>query len=142
MDQQVKDQINQVINNARIGVLSTAINNKPNSRYMIFYNDDIELYTKTSKKTDKIEELKQNPYVHVLLGYEENHQQPYIEIEGEIEIVTNQHTINWLWQNQDKTFFDSKNDPDLVVLRVLPSRITLLNLEDEKAPVTIDVSQL
>lgn len=142
MDQQVKDQIIQVINNARIGVLSTAINNKPNSRYMIFYNDDIELYTKTSKKTDKIEELKQNPYVHVLLGYEENHQQPYIEIEGEIEIVTNQHTINWLWQNQDKTFFDSKNDPDLVVLRVLPSRITLLNLEDEKAPVTIDVSQL
>lgn len=58
MGQQVKNQINQVINNARIGVLSTAINNKPNSRYMIFYNDDIELYTKTSKKTDKIEELK------------------------------------------------------------------------------------
>lgn len=36
MKQQAIEKINQVIEQSRIGVLSTAVNNKPNSRYMIF----------------------------------------------------------------------------------------------------------
>lgn len=69
MKQQAIEKINQVIEQSRIGVLSTAVNNKPNSRYMIFYNDDLDLYTKTSRSTRKFEELTQNPDAHVLLGY-------------------------------------------------------------------------
>ncbi|MFB3183718.1 general stress protein, partial [Staphylococcus pseudintermedius] len=33
MKQQAIEKINQVIEQSRIGVLSTAVNNKPNSRY-------------------------------------------------------------------------------------------------------------
>ncbi|REI06347.1 general stress protein [Staphylococcus felis] len=142
MKQQAIDKINKVINESRIGVLSTAIDHKPNSRYMIFYNDGLELYTKTGKHTPKIEELKSNPYAHVLLGYEEGQNQPYVEIEGQVEIVTNDETIDWLWQEQDKTFFDSKEDSNLVVIRIIPSHITLLNSDDAHSPVTIDVSDL
>lgn len=65
MKQQAIEKINQVIEQSRIGVLSTAVNNKPNSRYMIFYNDDLDLYTKTSRSTRKFEELTQNPDAHV-----------------------------------------------------------------------------
>ncbi|MBI5974373.1 pyridoxamine 5'-phosphate oxidase family protein [Staphylococcus canis] len=142
MKQQAVDQINAVIRESRIGVLSTAINNIPNSRYMIFYNDGLDLYTKTSKQTPKIEELRSNSNAHVLLGYEEGQHQPYIEIEGQVEIVTNQNTIDWLWKEQDHSFFDSKDDADLVVIRVIPSRITLLNSKDSDTPITIDVSHL
>lgn len=42
MKQQAIEKINQVSEQSRIGVLSTAVNNKPNSRYMIFYNDDLD----------------------------------------------------------------------------------------------------
>ncbi|MDU0383278.1 pyridoxamine 5'-phosphate oxidase family protein [Staphylococcus pseudintermedius] len=142
MKQQAIEKINQVIEQSRIGVLSTAVNNKPNSRYMIFYNDDLDLYTKTSRSTRKFEELTQNPVAHVLLGYEESSGQPYVEIEGRVDIITNSKEIDWLWQEQDHTFFDSKNDPDLVVLRIIPSHITLLNSDETATPFEIDVSQL
>ncbi|EOG8992243.1 pyridoxamine 5'-phosphate oxidase family protein [Staphylococcus pseudintermedius] len=142
MKQQAIEKINQVIEQSRIGVLSTADNNKPNSRYMIFYNDDLDLYTKTSRSTRKFEELTQNPDAHVLLGYEEGSGQPYVEIEGRVDIITNSKEIDWLWQEQDHTFFDSKNDPDLVVLRIIPSHITLLNSDETATPFEIDVSQL
>ena len=44
--QQVTRAIEKVLSSSKIGVLSTAHHNKPNSRYMVFYNDDLNLYTK------------------------------------------------------------------------------------------------
>jgi general stress protein 26 len=32
-----------VLATSKVGVLSTAYNNKPNSRYMVFYNDGLTL---------------------------------------------------------------------------------------------------
>lgn len=45
--------IEKVLNTSKIGVLSTAYNNKPNSRYMVFYNDGLNLYTKQAIKVLK-----------------------------------------------------------------------------------------
>ncbi len=67
---------------------------------------------------------------------------PYVELEGAIEIVTDQQQIDWLWQEQDKTFFDSKEDPDLVVLRVIPNKVMLHEQKDGNGPIEIDVSNL
>lgn len=109
---------------------------------MIFYNDGLELYAKTSKHTRKFEEIKHNPYVHVLLGYEAQNHLPYVEIEGSVEIVTKQAQIDWLWQKQEQTHFESKDDPNLAVLRVIPEKITLHDKNDKTAPLEIDVSNL
>ena len=38
--------------------------------------------------------------------------------------------IDWLWETQDKTFFDSKQDPELCVLKVQPKSIKLMNDDD------------
>lgn len=53
--EQVKTEIEKIIEQSKVGVLSTAHNNVPNSRYMIFYNDDFTLYTKTSIESEKIQ---------------------------------------------------------------------------------------
>ena len=45
----------------RTGILSSVENNKPHSRYMTFYNEDLTLYTPTKKDTEKIEEIEKNP---------------------------------------------------------------------------------
>ncbi|MCO4329257.1 pyridoxamine 5'-phosphate oxidase family protein [Staphylococcus hyicus] len=142
MKQEVIQKINDVIAHSRIGVLATSYQDQPNSRYMIFYNNGLDLYTKTSKKTPKVQEMKHNPKVHVLLGYEENQTQPYVEIEGVIEFVTDQNQIDWLWKEQDKTFFDSKDDPNFVVLRVIPNTITLHASKGGNGPIEINVSTL
>lgn len=51
--QKVTQAIEKVLNTSKIGVLSTAYNNKPNSRYMVFYNDGLNLYTKQAIKVLK-----------------------------------------------------------------------------------------
>lgn len=50
--------IGGVLETSKVGVLSTAYNNKPNSRYMVFYNDGLTLYTKTNIHLLRSKKLK------------------------------------------------------------------------------------
>lgn len=137
--QQVIQSIEKVLDTSKVGVLSTAYNNQPNSRYMVFYNDELTLYTKTSNESTKVEEIKNNPHAYILLGYNETTNNSFVEIEANIEIVEDQKVIDWLWETQDKTFFNSKEEPNLCVLKVVPKTIKLMNDDDIDTPVTITV---
>lgn len=137
--QQATQAIEKVLDNSKVGVLSTAYNNKPNSRYVVFYNDDLTLYTKTNINSVKVEEIEDNPYAYILLGYNETTNNSFVEIDAQIEVVKDQKVIDWLWETQDKTFFDSKQDPELCVLKVQPKSIKLMNDDDLDTPITIEV---
>ncbi|MDN8715992.1 pyridoxamine 5'-phosphate oxidase family protein, partial [Staphylococcus aureus] len=76
---------------------------------------------------------------YILLGYNETTNNSFVEIEANIEVVEDKKVIDWLWEIQDKTFFDSKEDPKLCVLKVVPKTITLMNDDDVDTPVTITV---
>ena len=68
-----------------VGTMATVEGKKPHSRYMTFFNDNFILYTATSKKTHKVEELQQNPNTHILLGYEgQGLGDGFLEIEGTV----------------------------------------------------------
>lgn len=95
--EQVKTEIEKILEQSKVGVLSTAHNNVPNSRYMIFYNDDFTLYTKTSIESEKIQEFKDNPRAHILLGFDDTNNRSFLEIDAEVEILKDQETIDWLW---------------------------------------------
>ena len=137
--QQVTKAIEKVLNSSKIGVLSTAHHNKPNSRYMVFYNDDLNLYTKTNINSLKVEEIENNPDAYILLGYNETTNNSFVEIDATIEVVKNQKVIDWLWETQDKTFFNSKEDPELCVLKVIPRSIKLMNDDELDTPATIEL---
>jgi general stress protein 26 len=134
---QVLTEVEKILNTSRVGVLSTAHNNVPNSRYMIFYNDDLTLYTKTNIDSTKVSEFKDNPRTHILLGYDDTNNRSFLEIDADVEVINNQATIDWLWETQDKTFFDSKNDPELCVLKVTPKTIKVMNDDAVDSPQTI-----
>ncbi|MDW8797604.1 pyridoxamine 5'-phosphate oxidase family protein [Staphylococcus pseudoxylosus] len=123
----VSNKINEILNMSRIGILSTAHNNVPNSRYMVFYNDGNILYTKTNINSIKIDEIQSNPKAHILLGYDDTKNRSYLEIEATLSIVQDQETIDWLWKRQDKSFFDNSEDPELCVLKILPNTIKIMN---------------
>ena len=131
--------IGGVLETSKVGVLSTAYNNKPNSRYMVFYNDGLTLYTKTNIHSAKVKEIKDNPAAYVLLGYNDTTNRRCVEMEATIEIVTEQEVIDWLWETQDKSFFSSKEDPELCVLRVIPQSIKLMNDKSLETPIKIDL---
>ena len=123
---QAIQEMTDVLNTSKVGVLSTAYHNQPNSRYMVFY---------------KVAEIQNNPRAYILLGYNDTKQRSFVEIDANIEVVTDQQTIDWLWETQDKSFFSSKDDPELCVLKVTPKTIKLMNDPDLDTPATLDLSE-
>lgn len=133
----VIERIEEILNESKIGVLSTAKDNVPNARYMWFYNDGLTLYAKTNDQSPKYEELGENPKAHVLLGFNDTENNAFVEINGSVERIDDQKTIDWLWEQQDQTFFDSKENPHLKVLKVTPKTIKIMNDDQEPVEVTL-----
>ena len=66
-DQDLKNKVLEIISDHREGVLSSVENNKPHSRYMTFYNEELTLFSPTKLNTEKVEEIEKNPSVSVLV---------------------------------------------------------------------------
>lgn len=127
---QVINRITEILNESKIGVLSTSHDNIPNARYMWFYNDGLTLYAKTSDESKKYDELEDNPKAHILLGFNDSSDHAFVEIFGEVEKLNDQKLINSLWEEKDKDFFNSKENPHLKILKISPKDIKIKNDED------------
>lgn len=138
----ITKEIQKILDISKVGVLSTSHDNVPNSRYMVFYHDEAVLYTKTDEDSPKVEEVESNPQAHILLGYEETKNKSFLEIRAKVEVIDNQETIDWLWRTQDKTYFDSKNDPDLTVLKLIPEEIKIMNSDHFDTPEVINMEDI
>ncbi|CAG9606998.1 pyridoxamine 5'-phosphate oxidase family protein [Pseudoneobacillus rhizosphaerae] len=131
--QDLKSQVMKIISDHKIGVLSTVENNKPHSRYMTFYHEDLTLFTPTKMDTEKTEEIKKNPYVSVLLGYEEKGQSDaYVEVFGSSSINDSQDLKMKYWDEAFNQWFQGPEDPNYVFLQIQPETVRLLNLNGEK----------
>lgn len=124
------ERITEILSESKIGVLSTSHNNEPNARYMWFYNDGLTLYAKTNDASPKYDELKDNPKAHILLGFHDSPNHAFVEFYGAVERIEDQGTIDWLWEEADQKFFDSKENPHLKALKITPSAIKIMN-DDE-----------
>lgn len=132
-------RITEILNESKIGVLSTAKDNIPNSRYMWFYNDGLTLYAKTSEKSPKYDEIENNPVAHILLGFNDGSDKAFVEVLGDVEITDDQETIDWLWERQDKTYFDSKENPNLTALKITPKKMKIMNDDEEHNAVEVNL---
>ena len=111
-----------------VGTMATVQQNKPHSRYMTFFHDEFILYTVTNKKTHKVEEAAKNPYTHILLGYDgKGFGDSFLEIEGVIEESDDKAMKEKVWNNALKGWFDGPDDPNLIVLKITPTQIRLMN---------------
>ncbi len=122
------DRIQEVINiidSDHVGVLSTMQGNKPHARYMMFFHDELQLYTATNKKTHKVDEIQDNPNVHVLLGYEHEGAK-YIELQGKATVVDDQRLKEKYWNEQLSPWLDGPNDPEFCLLKIDPEHIELV----------------
>lgn len=129
----------QILEDSLIGTLATIKDNKPHSRYMTFFNDEFTLYTATSKQTQKVDELEQNPNAHILLGYEgEGVGDSFLEIEGEMSLRDDRDMIDKVWNEHLRGWFDGPEDPNLIILAITPDRVRLMNRKG-KEPQTIEL---
>lgn len=133
------NRITKVLNESKIGVLSTSKDNIPNARYMWFYNDEFTLYAKTNEQSPKYEELLENPVAHVLLGYNDGSDRVFVEVLGDVEIVDDQKIIDWLWEDQDKIYFDNPENPELTALKITPKKMMMMNDDKEHSTIEVDL---
>ncbi|MGJ7913348.1 pyridoxamine 5'-phosphate oxidase family protein [Neobacillus sp. LXY-1] len=128
----VKDEVVKIISGHRTGVLTTVENNKPHSRYMTFYNDELTLYTPTKRDTEKIDEIEKNPSVSVLFGYEQKGQMDsYVEILGTSSVNDSDVLKKQFWDDSFEKWFDGPGDPNYVFLKINPEVVRILNLHDK-----------
>ena len=128
-----KEQALKILNSNMIGTMATVKQNKPHTRYMTFFNEDFTLYTATSKKTHKVEDIEQNPYTHILLGYDGNGLgDSFLEIEGKVEESDDQSIKEKVWNDALKGWFEGPDDPDLIILKIIPTQVRVMNTKGKE----------
>ncbi|MFD2706323.1 pyridoxamine 5'-phosphate oxidase family protein [Salibacterium lacus] len=129
---ELKNKILHIIDEYKTGVLATVEQERPHSRYMTFYHDDITLYTPTSRDTHKAEEIDKNPYVHILLGYEgEGLDDLYVEVSGKAVIREDKTVKQQFWHESMNHWFDGIDDPEFIMLEIQPEGMRLMNKAGE-----------
>lgn len=122
----------KVLEESFVGTMATVQQNKPHSRYMTFLSEEFTLYTATSKKTQKVDELVKNPHTHILIGYEgKGKGDEYLEIEGVVSISDDEIIKEKVWNDHMKPWFNGPEDPDLVILKITPETIRVMNKKGE-----------
>ena len=129
--EEIWDEIEEIFETPKRGIVSTAYENVPHSRYMLLYNDGENLYTKTGSASVDVEALEQNKLAYIMLGYDAESESSYLEILAETEVVMEQDTIDWLWKREDHQRFDLEEEEVLIVLKFMPKEIKLMNANDE-----------
>ncbi|RBW68158.1 pyridoxamine 5'-phosphate oxidase family protein [Bacillus taeanensis] len=139
-EQKLKEEILHVMDQNHTGTLATVKKQKPHSRYMTFSHEDLTLYTPTSKETYKVDEIKENPNAHILLGYNGNGWgDQYIEFQGKVSLNDSKNLKEKLWSDELKNYFSSPDDPNYVVLQCQPETIRLMNNNSESSQ-TLELS--
>tara|TARA_B100000315_G_scaffold245099_1_gene270590 strand:- start:1296 stop:1724 length:429 start_codon:yes stop_codon:yes gene_type:complete len=136
----LKSKIIEVMNRSRLSSLATIKDNKPWARYMMIqHSDDLTCYVAAFLKSRKIEQIKNNSNVHLIMGGSpHNHQLPYINIQATATISEDLEIKEKYWYDDLKAYFSGPQDSNYVVIIMKPEFIEYMEpakLEPEVYPV-------
>lgn len=138
--EEVKKEMQRILSEHRVGTLTTMkANNQPFARYMIFRPEEFKLFTVSSKKTEKVQDIINNNKVHILLGFEgaSGYGKPYIDMTATATIHDEEELKKRLWHDNFKKYLEGPADPNYIVIRCEPKTIRLINHPDCDGPQTI-----
>lgn len=136
---EVRDNIENILDESHIGTMATVKDNKPHSRYMTFFHRDLILYTPTDKHADKTAEIDKNPYTHIIIGYEgDGFGDEFVEYQGEVTFNHSEELKRELWNDDLKLYFDGPEDPNYTLLEIQPIGVRLMNKKG-KPPLDLEM---
>lgn len=119
-----KEKVIHLFKNHKIGTLATIKDDKPYSRFMLFFAKDLTLYSATNKQTHKVDTIEENPHVHILLGLENGgYTGAYCEVEASVEIDEIVENKEAFWSDQLSNWLTGSDDPNYVLLKFKPHKI-------------------
>lgn len=139
-EKQIKEEILRILDEKRVGTLCTMKGDQPFSRYMIFRHEGFTLYTISSKKTEKIQDILSNPKVHILFGFESTGRgrpSPYLDIVAIATIHEEKELKDRLWHDNFLKYLTGPDDPNYIVIKCEPTSIRLMNHPELDEPYTL-----
>lgn len=123
--EELKNNILEVLKNYPVGSVATIRDGKPWVRYMAMQSEkDLTLYSTSFASSRKIDQLGKDNNVHVAFGADpKNWMLPFVNIEGTAEILTDIETKKKCWSKMLEQFFKGPEDPEYVVIKILPKTI-------------------
>lgn len=137
MKNELEDKILAILDDHQVGVLTSVQGDFPHARYMTFFHEGLTLYTPSGKELPKTEEVRKNPHVSVLLGYE-GPGSAFLEITGLASLEEDESVKESIWENISKEWFKGEDSPSFVVIKIVPEQIRILNSGDD-GPGTLDL---
>lgn len=137
MKNELEDKILAILDDHQVGVLTSVQEDFPHARYMTFFHEGLTLYTPSGKELPKTEEVRKNPHVSVLLGYE-GPGSAFLEITGLASLEEDESVKESIWENISKEWFKGEDSPSFVVIKIVPEQIRILNSGDD-GPDTLDL---
>ena len=136
---EVRNLAAALIKKARFPQLATVDGDQPRVRPVSpVRTDGFIVYVANLKSYGKTAEIQANPKVE--LGYvDEDHNQ--VRITGTAEIVNDRHLLEEIWNSNNllKHYLGSIDNPELIVYRIVPSRVRYMvewALEYYEVPLT------
>ena len=122
---ELKDKIIKLISKTQLASLATTENGKPWVRYMIMSGEsDLTLYTTTFSSARKVQQIKENSNVNVIIGGDqENFKNPHINVRATAQIAADLETKKKFWDDHLKRFFSGPEDPNFSVIKISPQVI-------------------
>jgi general stress protein 26 len=128
--EKIIEEVESILKVPQPGIMSTAYGNLPHSRYMMLHSDGRNLYAETTAASVDVDEIRENNLAYIILGYDAEAESSYLEMLAETEVVMNQVTIDWLWDQQDHHDLDVLEEEVMIVLKFIPGQIKLMNAND------------
>ncbi|WP_068777571.1 pyridoxamine 5'-phosphate oxidase family protein [Paenibacillus sp. FJAT-26967] len=130
-NQELGKKIEAVLDQNEVCSFATVDNGKPRVRYMALFHEGLTIYLATNRKTDKVDELKDNPNVHILVGFDGKPSKEILQIEAQATVSSNDSLREKVWRDDLKEWFDGPHDPNYVILEIKPIQIEYIQGYDD-----------
>ena len=122
---ELKNKITELICKPQLASVGTIMDGKPWIRYMILMGEpDLTLFTTTFSSARKVEQIKKDPNVHIVIGGDQEHfKNPHINIQATAHVLTDLETKKKHWCEHLKIFFSGPEDTNFSVIKISPQLI-------------------
>jgi general stress protein 26 len=123
----LEDKIVQALDSHQVCCLTTIEGCTPHERHMAMFNDGLQIYLATDRKSHSVEDLEENPNVHLVLGYTGSWDSEIVQIDAKSTVAKDESLRKKVWNDMMRRWFNGPDDPDYVLLEIEPSRIRLFD---------------
>ncbi|MDO4587251.1 MAG: pyridoxamine 5'-phosphate oxidase family protein [Planctomycetia bacterium] len=115
---------------------------RPWVRYvMSTIDEEMTLRIPTRSDTRKVQDIRYNPEVHVLVGKDLfSRSGAYAQIEGVATLTNDAHQRTQYWNSGMQRYFSSTEDPSYILIEVRPFRIEYWSAMEEENPAVLEIN--